>query len=928
MRLTAKERIILHLLEYRKYSEEVEVPRDVTQEGIAKAVWVDLPHLAQYMRPLIREGLVRERTAHVKESRRRRKVYNLTEGGQTTAVRLREKMRSEVVTLRDADGMREATVSEVLKMMGDRATLLEIAHQVDELGAIDARLVAAPPAGTFVEILSDAPQVERFVGRSRELDAIVREDGGARILVVRGVAGIGKSALGAKACGVLRGKRNLFWHRIRPWDSRESILFQVGGFLAALGKPGLQVVLSQGQAARAPQVFREDVRGTRSYLVFDNAEDVTPEALAFFRLLVEAVAEAPDVRALILSRRSLPFYNRRDVVLKRLVAEVDLKGLESHDVAAYLSKYGRPGTPLEVAQRVRGHPLALELLGSQDSPSGSLGNVRRYLEEEIYGSLSEAERGMMKVASLYQVPVPREALFARPEWPHDILLSLVEKSLLRAVGETRVEVHETIREFFSGVFTPAERREVTHFVVDQLHHLASGAGRESDFGRAAGYLHNAIQLSASAPERLSLLEALGEVKVRAGDLLATSVAYRTAMKGTRDPVCLARLHRKLGAAFRDWGEAKQANEEVEAGLAVLGDASGPERGWLHVVRSRILELGAELREAQEEAEAALRIFQNAGDLRGQAEALSQMGRLAWYTGAMEDGRPIADRYLREALDLSRTVGDPALTANILVNMMSVASWQFGDAKRAQEIFSAVEALPGALDHPTIRLRFLSSRAWFRSAILGDHASARSDIVEFESLAKLLRNDDEVAYGKYLRSAEAQLAGDLSEAGRCLEGALESFRRLGNTRFAQSTLFLLALHRLMERDVAGFRSLLTELDQASRVGSAEWLVNAKMARALDDGIQGDWPKAEHIFRELLHELERRPVASQLSRLERPRVYACYGVVLKVMGRTNDGEEFIRKGSEIYRSSSFLGLAELSDARMHRLSDALLKLGTIG
>jgi len=50
----------------------------MTQDGLAAAAWVDLRHLAQYVRPLIRDGQVRERMAHVRGARQRRKVYDLT----------------------------------------------------------------------------------------------------------------------------------------------------------------------------------------------------------------------------------------------------------------------------------------------------------------------------------------------------------------------------------------------------------------------------------------------------------------------------------------------------------------------------------------------------------------------------------------------------------------------------------------------------------------------------------------------------------------------------------------------------------------------------------------------------------------------------------------------------------------------------------
>src|SRR2546427_13234801 len=83
----------------------------MTQEGIAQAVWILVPHVTQYVRPLIREGLARERIAHIQGGRRRRKGYDLTEAGRFAAIRLRNALKAETVRSRDADGGRDATVA-------------------------------------------------------------------------------------------------------------------------------------------------------------------------------------------------------------------------------------------------------------------------------------------------------------------------------------------------------------------------------------------------------------------------------------------------------------------------------------------------------------------------------------------------------------------------------------------------------------------------------------------------------------------------------------------------------------------------------------------------------------------------------------------------------------------------------------------------
>ena len=77
MRLAAKERILLHLLDYAKFAEAVQVPHEMAQDRIASRAGIDLRHFSQYVRPLVREGTIRERLAHVEGQDQRRKVYEL-----------------------------------------------------------------------------------------------------------------------------------------------------------------------------------------------------------------------------------------------------------------------------------------------------------------------------------------------------------------------------------------------------------------------------------------------------------------------------------------------------------------------------------------------------------------------------------------------------------------------------------------------------------------------------------------------------------------------------------------------------------------------------------------------------------------------------------------------------------------------------------
>ena len=137
VRLTAKERILLHLLHYARYAEAPEVPPELTQGRIVEAAGIDRRHFAQYVQPLIRDGLVRVRTARVRSVVQRRRVYVLTEEGRSRALEVRDRVRSAVVRVRDASGLRDVTVAEVLLEAKGSMSVLDILRESIETGVVE-----------------------------------------------------------------------------------------------------------------------------------------------------------------------------------------------------------------------------------------------------------------------------------------------------------------------------------------------------------------------------------------------------------------------------------------------------------------------------------------------------------------------------------------------------------------------------------------------------------------------------------------------------------------------------------------------------------------------------------------------------------------------------------------------------------------------
>lgn len=918
MRLTVRDRILLHLLDFRKHADALEVPLEMTQEGLAQAAWIEQRHVTQYVRPMIREGLLRERVAHVRGIRQRRKVYDLSDSGQLAAVRLRETVRSEVVRVQDADGVHDMTVAEVLKRAEGKASPLGVARRFIQSGTVDLASLTAVPHVPLVEVLSEAPRVEEFVGRQRELEAVTQEADRPRIFVVRGMAGIGKSTLAARACEMLRGSRNLFWHRVRSWDTHESVLATLGEFLSSLGKPGLRAVLVRGEANRAPDVLREDLPGAHAFLVFDDAHEANKEVVSLFRFLKDAAVDARDVRVILLTRVALPFYDRRDVAVDGLVQEIDLGGLGSEDVATLLAE-GRAATSLmQLGMQLGGHPLFLRLIRSAPTAelaSDVLRDVRRFVEEAIYEELSEAERQMMKIASLYRVPVPRGALFPDAMLSHDVLLSLMNRTLVLPVGPESFEVHDTIREFFVSVLSPPEQWELGAFAVGQLRDLSSQAAAAGDFVSSIDCLSNALQLSASPETRVSVSEALGDANRRVGNLPGSLIAYREAAKVASEPEVRARFHRKTAATFLALGEIPSASEEIESGFWTLRETPSVERGFLDLARCDVSIRLEDWEEAREHGNAALQTFRVFPDVAGRAQTLLALGHIEILA---PDGNPsVAEECLTTALDLAKSIEDFGLTAAIHNQLAHLFSYRRADPDRAMEHIAAIEALPEGLVDPNKRLNALMLKGWFNLDQRADLSAAEAHFTDAMALARKIYVPSSIAIARYGLAYVTYFRGKVNEARREFARFAMDIHAQGFPSPAAESMWMVAECCLVQGDLQGFNEIVSAFGDPKLSHLVEARpVLAQVVRGIDLFLRGDPKGSDSAFADAI----RRSRAS----LEREEwlPHFAYGIVLRAMRRDGEAIRQLRKATKLLRSyGQQANLASLAE-RERALTETLL------
>lgn len=937
MRLTVKERVLLHLLESSRPQEALEGPLAITQEGIARGAWFSQRHFVQYVRPLMRDELVLEGRAHVGGIRQRRKVYELTPKGKTAALRLRDRLKPEVVRVRDDGGVREATVEEILRESKGQVALTEIVRLVVQDGIYDPHAVRASSDTRLVEMLADAPRPKRFIGRQSELEQLAQRGEGPRMFVVQGVAGIGKSSLAAEVCQRLRGARNLFWHQVRPWDTFASLLTDFAQFLFLLGRPALRSALARGDLHNAVDILRRDLPGSTAFLVFDDVHEAPATADPFFRLLKDVLVDVPDVQALLLSRGAVSFYDRRDVTLTGLVQEMDLGRLPEEDVEVYLDAEEASEAIRAMSRRLGGHPLLLELLlARQDLPTEGFEEANRFIEEEIYLRLTEPERRMIKLASMYQVPVPRDGYLVDDSLVGDVLSSLRRQSLILPRGRERWGIHDAIREFLTGFISDVELEELGQVAARNLRALGTQARESGDGLSCVAYLSNAVQMPVPHDERLALLESLGDAHLEIGGLEETLAAYKGAMGLTSDREVLARLHGKRAFALYN-RDAVEPMVEIDKGLRVLGDRPSPEAGWLTLLRSRILNLTGQFEEARKEGKIGLDIFRRSGVIPGVTKALAWLA--ANDVAARDGSRSRVHRYVQGTMKTLAEVEDTQFMADAYLWIATALAWAFGEGQNAMRLLHRLEDLPQATgDYRTITTRseVLALKGRVEFCLLADDAAAVSSLTEAVRAGRRIRDTLSASDVKGSLAVVRMFQGDLEIAHQLLHESIEELRAQRAPRGAIRGAFWEAICSLLQDDVRGFLQAASTVDDVHlKPGVEAEPLRVAILQGFRQLVEGDAPACRETVEAMFEDAGRYypplrtgsdgegdwadgPVFGDLLTYI-PHFFG--GVALKAMGLEEEGQKGVTLAREVLKSTGYWGTRRLIDRIEGDLTNAL-------
>ena len=722
--LTSKEKIILHLLSHHRYYQDSASPEAVTQDGVAEAVGVGRNNVSRFLNELAQDDLVEVQVKHIKGLQRVRNVYFLSHLGFQEGLILKEDIESIRIKFIDFDGIEKEEDFGRLNIHLPRSySLVELASGV-ERGVFNCSAFhegKIKEERRYVDYSDRKPAVRTFFGRTPEMKRLhefMNSETG-RLLVVHGIAGIGKTTLLAKFAQDIRDSTNLFWYKVHEWITLKILLGPLAEFLSNLGKKGLERYLAQTETPRVGEVcaiLENDLAETEILLIVDDIQKSEPTVLEFLSALITILTPLERVKIIVASREIPTFYNRSEVITG-IIEEMNLHGLDRESAGKMLSGRSIPENTIgAIYDATNGHPLFLQLI---DDPRSFLGkDVRMFIEHEVYLKLDLTEKRILEIASVFRYPVLMDTFFFMEDEldkgegrrardmsyedymvDYDTLDGLLSKSLLQESIGRLIGMHDLIREFFYSRLRPKQRlalhRAASSFYledssapayVEALYHSLKAGDEEKAIRVAAAHGRMIIAKGFAAPfsplvgqvletcremspdDRMELLTLRGQIRDIQGDWDEAIIHFQEILNLAsidRDRRIIADVKRRMGSIMLRRGEFGQANEYLQEGRKLAEECDD-----IHTLVDIFYDMGG-LHERTGENDLAIEFFKKSrelahsiGEEMGEGRALYGIGRV--YENLLDYGTAI--QFKKEALSVLEKIGDANETAKVSTSL--------------------------------------------------------------------------------------------------------------------------------------------------------------------------------------------------------------------------------------------------------------------
>ncbi|MBU4256301.1 MAG: ATP-binding protein [Candidatus Thermoplasmatota archaeon] len=589
--------------------------KECSRKEIAGLCRVVPSQVSRIIKKMIKDRDVEKNKRYVIGSGRFNDFYSLTADGIFNAKEIKEKVGDIKIKVKDKGKLMEKRINEINMNILDVVT--HVSNNVFEPEKLRKKFVLS----------ESIPKFRYFFGREKEINEIkdfLRSE--SKMLVIKGVAGIGKTTLGGKIASEYNG--NIFWYRFNEWTTLQDAVRSIGNFLKKIGKNTLDSYVNSDKQFGIGEVSIILEKDMNNVLVFfDDCHHAKEEVVLFFKSLLSVLDKKNDVK-IIMFGRSIPlFYDRRDVVLKKRVKEIGIGGLDENSGKKLLEhRKIDDGSIDDMLRNLKGHPLFLEL-----ASGNAKGEIDRYLSEEIFAKLGENEKDALGLASIFRYPFHFN-VFSESGIDYSVVEGLVEKSLLKP----DFFVHDLIGNFVYPRLTKEQKTK---------YHGMAGSYYESN----EDWIECMHHLAIANPDRAAEIAAeKGEQLIRNGHV-DDFLNILNKLDAHKDELLL--LKGDIFDIKGEWDRAMECYNQVLMLNEGRKDEGLMAKCYLGI--GHINEKRSEWDSALENFDRCLNMSKKTGNVKGVADAYYGVGYVYWQIGQLDK---VLDNY-NQSLEYYKKVKD-------------------------------------------------------------------------------------------------------------------------------------------------------------------------------------------------------------------------------------------------------------------------------
>lgn len=781
--ITIDNKILLHIVAIGHIDNAEEIPITLTQSGMAEAINTPLGSVSRALKKLIDNGQLVEKLYHVRGKKRRMSAYFLTLEGEKQIMEYIDKLSTKTIKYKNSEGeIQFLQLSQILTKVGKKVNMIDIVNHITKYDYFDNKIfidqlkeLRKSGRGTeyLIKHIERIPKIRQFFDRTKELNYLIKNTKMAKLVVIHGMAGIGKSTLAAKYIERYLETRNILWYRFQQWDTARNMLSPLAEFLAEMDRKKLKYYLESTKNIdffEVINILKTDFHGSNTILVFDDFQRVNERLIQFFSSLTEHLESIDNLFIIILSRSLIRFYDRREVSVKNIIKEMHLGGLDREGSRELVKPKALDKSGFNrIFEITRGHPLALELIDSIDDLKHPTKDLMRFVHEEIFSRLDQDEKDLLKAISIYRGPVHSDAIFLEDSIEFDTVDKLLAKALIIEVEPNIYEAHDIIREFFYSRLTPKKRQE--------FHRKAAKYYQQQDYELAFVEAAYHLVQSSNQDEAAKLIITRAPTVIDKGyheEIMNILLSFDHNLETNY----LSQIFRIKGQILDIWGEWDNIFEYYHQCNTVNIYLNkyrkfklDPEQ--LHKTIGFMSWKPLEVDTALKNLESSLKIVKEADDQVGINEIKRSIAWVYWLKGDYNNAVKYYKQSLKELKNLPIYIQD--IKANILINLGNIF-WEKRDWDKSIEYFTESNEIFKELKNNYKVARIYNN--------IGCVYTERGDLGKaLRYFDKGIALSDEIHYirGKaytLLHSGECQLRENrFTDAQKYLEDALEIFTKI-------------------------------------------------------------------------------------------------------------------------------------------------------